>query len=63
MAGCDSARTQQPSEPVMTSDSVSVPPEDVSAPISSLAEPFIVKDVNGNDYDLSSTPWGSSILS
>ena len=58
MAGCDSARTQQPSEPVMTSDSVSVPPEDVSAPISSLAEPFIVKDVNGNDYDLSSTPWG-----
>lgn len=58
MAGCDTTQTQQPSEPTTVSDSISIPSSDASASVNSLAESFIVKDVDGNDYDLASTPWG-----
>ena len=58
LAGCDTAQSQHPSDPVTASDSISLPPDDMSSPAISSGNPFIVKDVNGGDYDLASTPWG-----
>lgn len=58
LTGCDTAQTQQPSDPIVASDSISLPPDAATMPAISADNPFIVKDVNGNDYDLASTPWG-----
>ena len=58
LAGCDTVQSQHPSDPVTASDSISLPPDDTSSPAISSGSPFIVKDVNGGDYDLASTPWG-----
>lgn len=58
LAGCDTVQSQHPSDPVTASDIISLPPDDTSSPAISSGSPFIVKDVNGGDYDLASTPWG-----
>lgn len=58
IAGCDSAQTQQPSDSAAASNSISLPPGNTTVPVISSDNPFIVKDVNGGDYDLASTTWG-----
>lgn len=58
LTGCDAEQTQQPSDSTAASDSISLSPDDTTAPVISSDNPFIVKDVNGGDYDLASTPWG-----
>ena len=58
LAGCDTAQSQRPSDPGTASDSISLPPDGTSSPAISADNPFVVKDANGGDYDLASTPWG-----
>ena len=52
LAGCDTVQSQHPSDPVTASDIISLPPDDTSSPAISSGSHFIVKDVNGGDYDL-----------
>lgn len=58
LVGCDTAQTQQPFNPVAASDSISLPPDDTATQGISSDNPFIVKGINGADYDLSLTAWG-----
>ena len=58
LTGCDTAQPQPPSAPVSASGSLSLPPDGTASPAISSDNSFLVKDVNGGDYDLALTPWG-----
>lgn len=58
LTGCDTAQPQPPSAPVSASGNLSLPPDGKASPALSSDDSFLVKDVNGGDYDLALTPWG-----
>ncbi len=59
LAGCGDAASQSASVPAESGNSLFPSADSVSQSAVVSGDPFIVKDVNGNDYDISTTAWGS----
>ena len=59
LGGCNDAASQSASVPADDGNSLFQSDGSISQPAVISENPFIVKDINGDDYDISTTTWGS----